>query len=171
LKDNARAYLGENSFLSQILMGSRYSSNFLNLITKFTELDSKKLDIFRSHYLDNVAKVVGDSVLSIDTSKMNFIYVGLIKLLFPYAEIIYLRSTAKENAMLETYLQLFDEPEMNFSYNLKNLNQFYIEFEKLMEHWLALFPDIQIRDSVEGSLTKDLLPFFIEDLNNVLKMH
>jgi tetratricopeptide (TPR) repeat protein len=171
LKDNATTYLGENSFLSQMLTGSRYSNNFLNLITKFTELDSENLDIFRLHYLGNVAKVVGDSVSSIDTSKMNFIYVGLIKLLFPHAEIIYLRSTVKENAMLETYLQLFDEPEMNFSYNLKNLNQFYIEFEKLMEHWLALFPDIQIRDSVEGSVTKDLLPFFTQDLNNVLKMH
>jgi hypothetical protein len=118
-----------------------------------------------------VAKIVGDSVPSIDTSKMNFIYVGLIKLLFPHAEIIYLKSTVKEDAMLETYLQLFDEPEMNFSYNLKNLNQFYIEFEKLMEHWLALFPDIQIRNFIEGSVTKDFLPFFTKDLNNVLKMH
>jgi hypothetical protein len=39
-----------------------------------------------------------------------------------------------------------------------------------MEHWLALFPDIQIRDSLEGSLNKDFLPFFTKDLNNVLKM-
>jgi hypothetical protein len=58
LKDNATAYLGENSFLSQMLTGSRYSNDFLNLITKFTQLDSENLDIFRLHYLGSVAKVV-----------------------------------------------------------------------------------------------------------------
>lgn len=165
LQDTNKNYLGENSFLSQILTGSRYGDNFLHFMTQFVQLKEEDLNIFRDHYKNNVAKVVGEDCVSfVDTTKMNFLYVGLIKLLFPNAEIVYLRA-AKESAMLDAYVQIFEESEMNFSYSLENLSQYYDEFASLMGYWLSLFPDIKIID-VADNICPNLLEIFSKELHS-----
>jgi tetratricopeptide (TPR) repeat protein len=166
LKDNNTAYLGENSFLSQMLAGSRYSENFTNFIQQFTELNDNDLNIFRSHYLENVGKIAGENI-SLDTSKMNFLYIGLIKLLFPTARIIYLKTT-REEALLEAYTHWYEEPEMNFSYNLNNLIKFHEGFTNLMEYWLASLPqDITVIDSTEDKVNNELLTSFNQYLSEI----
>ena len=166
LKDENTVYLGENSFLSQMLAGSRYSENFTNFIQQFTELNDDYLNIFRSHYLENVTKITGDNV-SLDTSKMNFLYIGLIKLLFPTARIIYLKTT-REEALFEAYTHWYEEPEMNFSYNLNNLIKFHEGFTNLMEYWLTSFPqDITVIDSTEDKVNNELLTSFNQHLSEI----
>jgi tetratricopeptide (TPR) repeat protein len=166
LKDEDTAYLGENSFLSQMLAGSRYSENFTNFIQQFTKLNDNDLNIFRSHYLENVEKITGNNV-SLDTSKMNFLYIGLIKLLFPTARIIYLK-TKREEALFEAYTHWYEEPEMNFSYNLNNLIKFHEGFTNLMEYWLASFPqDITVIDSNEDKVNSELLASFNQYLSEI----
>jgi tetratricopeptide (TPR) repeat protein len=167
LENKQLAFLGENSFLSQMIAGSRYNQDFTQFIEQFTKLKTEEMNIFRSHYLENVAKIIG-SKSPIDTSKMNFLYIGVIKLLFPNAQIIYLK-TPKEEALLDTYTKFYEESEMNFSYNLKNLNGFYKGFEDLMEHWLNLFPeDIIIQEQNSPTATtveqKKLLEIFSQTL-------
>ena len=172
LENKQLAFLGENSFLSQMIAGSRYNKDFAHFIEQFTKLNTEEINIFRNHYLENVAKIIG-SKSPIDTSKMNFLYIGLIKSLFPNAQIIYLK-TPKEEALLETYMKFYEESEMNFSYNLKNLNGFYKGFEDLMEHWLNLFPeDIIIQDQNSPTATtikqKKLLEIFSQTLLEIEK--
>jgi tetratricopeptide (TPR) repeat protein len=168
LKDENIAYLGENSLLSQMIAGSRYSDDFTNSIQQFTQLDSTSLDIFRNHYLENITKVIGQKT-PLDTSKMNFLYIGLIKLLFPNAKIVYLKAE-REEALFEAYTNIYEEPEMNFSYNLKNLYQFHNNFTNLMEYWLASFPDdITIIESNEGKASTELLSYFKQYSSGVLE--
>jgi len=169
LENNKKlAYLGENSFLSQMFIGSRHSKDFINYIENFTRLDNDSLEIFRNHYLENVEKIVGEHT-PLDNSKMNFMYLGLIKILFPKAKVIYLKEE-KEEALFQTYTKLYEEESMNFSYNLKILNRFHNIFDQLMEYWLDLFPnEIEIVNPVRERIPAELLNKFKSHLNELTK--
>jgi tetratricopeptide (TPR) repeat protein len=169
LENDALEYLGENSFLSQMLAGSRYSDAFSNLVQNFTELSEENLDVFREHYYDSTEKIIKGKI-PLDTSKINFLFVGLIKLLFPCAELIFIK-VPKEQALFETYSTLYEEDSMNFSYNLKDLNEYYQAFEQMMEYWTELFSkDIKTINITNNEIPEKMLTLFNQHLDSVLEI-
>lgn len=167
LENRELEYLGENSFLSQMLAGSRYSEDFPNMVKNFTELSEENLDVFREHYYTSTEKI-SNGKIPLDTSKMNFLFVGLIKLLFPNAELVFLK-VPKEEALFKSYTTLYEEDCMNFSYNLKNLNEYYKSFEKIMEHWFKVFPnDIKTINITDNEVPKEMQNLFNQYLESVL---
>ena len=115
-------------------------------------------------YLTRVRRVGGAAEHVVDKLPANFVYAGLIALLFPQARMIHTRRDPLDTA-LSLYTTIFDGPQ-DFCYDLRELGVFYRGYEKLMEHWRTVLPpdrflEIEyeaIVDDLEGS-TRKLLAF------------
>lgn len=69
----------------------------------------------------------------IDTLPTNFLYLGLIQLLFPNAKIIRCVREAKDNC-LSIYTKLYSNSNY-YSYDLNVLAGYYREYQRLMQYW------------------------------------
>ena len=80
----------------------------------------------------------------------NFLRIGLIKTLFPKARIIHCQRNALDTCT-SIYFNYFQNGSA-YSFNLRELGQFYLDYEKLMRHWQSLFAseifDVQYEELV-----------------------
>lgn len=74
----------------------------------------------------------------IDKMPNNFIHIGLIKLILPNAKIIDARREPM-SCCFSGFKQLFGEGQ-DFSYDLKDIAQYYKDYESLMCHWHQVLP-------------------------------
>lgn len=86
------------------------------------------------------------------TDKMpnNFAHIGLLALILPNARIVNVRRHPLDSC-LSSYKQLFASGQA-FSYDLRDLGEYYLEYKRLMDHWHAVLPghvfDLQYEDLV-----------------------
>jgi hypothetical protein len=80
------------------------------------------------------------------TDKMpgNFMFIGLIHLMFPRARIIHCRRDPVDTC-LSCYQRLFST-EVLYSFDLAELGRYYRLYERLMMHWHAVLPAGRILD-------------------------
>ena len=80
----------------------------------------------------------------------NFVHAGFISLILPNAKIINARRHPIDSC-LGTYKQLFARGQP-FSYDLFELGEFYLQYERMMSHWNEVLPgkvlDVQYEDVV-----------------------
>jgi tetratricopeptide (TPR) repeat protein len=104
----------------------------------------------------------------IDKNPNNFNYIGLIHLILPNARIINARRHPMDSC-LGSYKQLFAQGQP-FTYDLTEIGEYYLQYQRLMDHWHDLMPgvvlDVQYEDVVgdlEGQVRRILdycdLPF------------
>lgn len=94
-----------------------------------------------SKYLEMIRKIVGSTANhSHITDKMphNFLYLGLIALIFPKAKFIHCKRNAMDNC-LSIYFQNFATGHQ-YAYDLKNLGLHHLEYQRLMNHWQTVLP-------------------------------
>jgi len=131
---------GELPYLSRVLQEELMTDNQLSL-KKFQDLFNDKtliqnledkfynfLDIFNSK-----------QNFITDKAPLNFRWIGLIKILFPSAKIIHCSRGEKDNC-LSLYKNLF-EGGLNFSYDQKELGNYYNLYQDLMNFWKKLLPE------------------------------
>jgi tetratricopeptide (TPR) repeat protein len=87
-------------------------------------------------YLQRFADIPTDRI--VDKMPANFLFVGLIHLVFPNAKIIHIRRNPLDTC-ISCYSLLFAEPQP-FAYDLAELGRYYKAYEGLMEHWSAVLP-------------------------------
>ena len=97
----------------------------------------------------------------IDKMPINFRHIGLIKLILPNAKII----DARRNPMdccFSGFKQLFAEGQ-EFSYDLRDIGQYYRDYLDLMAHWDSVLPGFILRvnnedviDDLEGQVRRML---------------
>jgi tetratricopeptide (TPR) repeat protein len=92
--------------------------------------DNAKLQLRRPHFTD---KLPG-----------NFLFVGLIHLMFPEARIIHCRRDPVDTC-LSCFQRLFSS-DVPYSYDLQELGQYYRLYQRLMDHWHAALPPGRILD-------------------------
>jgi len=87
------------------------------------------------------------------TDKMpgNFFYIGLIHLMLPNAKIIHVNRNPIDTC-LSCYMQSFSSGQ-EFSYDLSELGQYYVNYSRLMAHWRNVLPagaylEVQYEDIV-----------------------
>ena len=100
------------------------------------------------HYLaglrDCIAKEPKSVVLRITDKRLdNFLFVGLIKILFPKAKIVHARRDPMDTC-LSCFSRLFET--MEFSYDLGELGRRYQAYWQLMHHWDIVLPPNSILD-------------------------
>jgi len=92
------------------------------------------------NYIKSTRPETGQSAHFIDKLPLNSLYIGLIHLALPKAKIIYVTRHPLDTCY-SIYKQLFTNG-YPFSYDLKELAQYYIEHHKMMQHWLKILPNV-----------------------------
>jgi tetratricopeptide (TPR) repeat protein len=90
-------------------------------------------------YLDELGRLFpGNYARLTDKMPHNFLYVGLIALLFPKASIIHVKREPMDNC-LSIYFQKFlrDHP---YAYDLADIGHQYLLYRNLMAHWHSVLP-------------------------------
>jgi tetratricopeptide (TPR) repeat protein len=102
------------------------------------------------HYLERTEKYRGGALWFIDKNPNNFVYAGVLKLAIPNAKIINARRHPLDSC-LGSYKQLFASGQP-FTYDLTELAEYYLQYQRLMDHWHSVLPgfvlDVHYEDVV-----------------------
>lgn len=102
------------------------------------DIDPKKLRHLGTEYIRRTRRYRGDRPFFTDKNPNNFVHVGLLHLVLPNAKIIDARRHPLDSC-LGSYKQLFAQGQP-FSYDLVELGEYYLEYDRLMKHWDEVLP-------------------------------
>lgn len=114
-------------------------------------------------YLDQLATISPAAPHVTDKLPYNFMYLGLIAMLFPNAKIVHCRRHPIDTC-LSIYFQRFITGN-KYAYNLDHLGHYYREYERLMEHWHKELPmkilDVNYDEMVtdQEGMTRKIIDF------------
>lgn len=111
--------------------------------------DDATLRVMAGRYVETLQKRAGDAVVVTDKLPGNFLFLGLIALLFPDAKILHTRRDPLDTC-LSCYFQYFVGAHP-YSYDLRQLGRYYRQYDKLMAYWRQRgipFLDVQYEDLV-----------------------
>ncbi len=90
-----------------------------------------------ARYLQELAFHCPTAARITDKQPGNFVRIGLIKSLFPDARIIHCQRNPLDNC-LSLFFHCFTP--FKASFELTELGQYYLDYQRLMSHWQNLFP-------------------------------
>lgn len=101
-------------------------------------LNATDCNRFGQSYIQNLPRLPEGRTRITDKMPINFLYVGLIKLLLPNAKIIH---TMRDP--IDTCLSCFSTcfgTSQHFTYDMAELGRYYRRYSTLMDHWRAILP-------------------------------
>lgn len=100
-------------------------------------LGSGQAEAIAGKYLDRLGHLAPGARRVVNKLPMNFLYLGLIRKLFPDAPIIHCRRNPLD-VCLSNYFGHFAAPQV-FANDLADLGHFYKQYERLMAHWEKIY--------------------------------
>ncbi len=100
-------------------------------------LDEKMAEEYSEQYLQELASYCPAAKRITDKLPGNFLCIGLIKILLPNARIIHCQRNPLDNC-ISLYFHCLEH--YKFSFELTELGQYYLDYQRLMSHWEGLFP-------------------------------
>jgi tetratricopeptide (TPR) repeat protein len=101
-------------------------------------------------YIESTTRFRKGSPFFTDKMPNNFASIGLIALILPNAKIVNARRHPLDSCM-GSYKQLFYKGQ-SFTYDLVELGEYYLEYQRLMDHWHEILPgkvlDVQYENMV-----------------------
>ena len=142
---------GESEALKQVVhQSAQRLGNGLEYPEYAITIDNSSYLSLADMYLKNFGDDIETVAHFTDKMPSNFLYVGMIKLLFPNAIIIHCVRDPIDTC-LSCYKHLFNG-KLNFAYDLKELAKYHQLYQALMQHWHQIFPgailDLQYEDLV-----------------------
>jgi tetratricopeptide (TPR) repeat protein len=113
------------------------------------------LETLAAQYLDMLHDMFPEAAFVTDKRPDNFLYIGLIKLLFPNAKIVHTTRDALDNCLSIYFLHL--DQGMSYALDLMDIGHHYLQYRRLMRHWKTLF-EADILDLNYDLLVKDPKP-------------
>ncbi len=101
-------------------------------------LDQEQVRELGEQYLESTQRYRQGAARFTDKMPNNFAMVGLLALILPNAKIVNARRHPLDSCM-GSYKQLFYRGQ-SFTYDLVELGEYYLEYQRLMDHWHALLP-------------------------------
>lgn len=95
------------------------------------------LDSFAAAYLAALAQRFPGAQYVTDKRPDNFLYVGLIKRLFPEAKIVCTTRDPLDNCLSIFFLHL--DQRMGYALDLLDIGHYYAEYRRLLAHWRTLY--------------------------------
>lgn len=155
---------GELNFMGDIASSSPLPGNpGIHYPDFMGKLERSDISAMARRYLESMAAVTDGSPAVTDKMPHNYLYMGLITLLFPAAKIIHISRSPLDNC-LSLYFHSFNAMH-SYSTDLRLLGEYYKEYLRLMSHWRALpglrFLDIRYEDIVDNleKCTRELLDY------------
>ena len=126
------------------------SSEFISadIIEQFAAINAEKLG---KAYIESTHYLAGDKSYVVDKLPLNILYAGLMIEALPAAKVICLDRNPLDT-IVSNYRQLFSFQDSTFGYslNLEHAARYYIEFRKLSEQLLHIYPDNFYRVNYEA---------------------
>jgi tetratricopeptide (TPR) repeat protein len=123
---------GELDFLPRLVEGE---------LSPFPEslaaLSSQSLGALAARYRSELARVSASARFVIDKRPDNFLYIGLIKSLFPDARIVHTIRNPLDNCLSIYFLHL--DQRMSYALDLMDIGHYFREYRRLMAHWRTKF--------------------------------
>ena len=141
--------LADLSYVVQTM--GRSNPKFEHFPDFLTALAPKAWSKIGRQYLERTQNFRTGADRFIDKNPNNFTYVGLLQLALPNAKIINARRHPLDSCF-GTYQQLFANGQP-FSYDLNELGEYYLQYQRLMDHWHQVMPgkvlDVDYEDVVQ----------------------
>jgi tetratricopeptide (TPR) repeat protein len=96
-------------------------------------LPQAQLDRLAASYLEMLDRLFPQSDRVTDKRPDNFLYIGLIKRLFPDARIVHTVRNALDNCLSIYFLHL--DHSMGYALDLQDIGHYYVQYRRLMAHW------------------------------------
>jgi tetratricopeptide (TPR) repeat protein len=131
-----------NNFAAQLMVMVRAQNADKRVARDEMVSSSAKLDFAQlgESYIESTRPFTGKTPRFIDKMPLNYLYVGLIHLALPNAKIINVQRDPMDTCYA-IYKQLFVDA-YPFSYDLRELGQYYQAYHRLMEHWNRVLPGV-----------------------------
>lgn len=113
-----------------------------------SELRKDDVERIAEGYLEHTRRGIETGSLHTDKLPGNFIFVGMIRLVFPNARIIHCTRDPRDTC-ISLFRTFFPSGGHHFSYNLEVLHEYHGLYQKLMDHWLSIFGDSIIEANYE----------------------
>ncbi|MBU6297647.1 MAG: sulfotransferase, partial [Alphaproteobacteria bacterium] len=102
-----------------------------------THISAAALEQLAARYLRSLSTLFPGADRITDKRPDNFLYIGLIKSMFPDARIVHTTRNALDNCLSIFFLHL--DHSMGYALDLLDTGHYYAQYRRLMEHWKALF--------------------------------
>jgi len=99
--------------------------------------DKKMAEEYSQRYLQELALHCSTATRITDKLPGNFFKIGLIKTLFPDARIIHCQRNPLDSCISIFFHYIQD---WKWSFDLTELGQYYLDYQRVMSHWQDLFP-------------------------------
>ncbi len=108
-------------------------------ITSLDEMGKPMLNKMAQSYATEAKKRSAGLPIVVDKMPQNFLYLGVIKRIFPNAKIIHCTRNPMDNG-LSIYSYSFGGRH-DYAYDLENIGHYYQEYRALMDFWHEIYPD------------------------------
>ena len=126
-------------------------------------IDEDILKQLSRQHIEYLRKISGGINVVTDKLPHNFLFLGLIELLFPNAKVIHCKRNPLDTC-LSNYFQYFSGP-LAYPYKLKDIASHYNNYQHIMAHWEATLnlPILEVRYEnlvcEQKAITEELLAF------------
>tara|TARA_Y100001960_G_scaffold317026_1_gene384794 strand:- start:7486 stop:9057 length:1572 start_codon:yes stop_codon:yes gene_type:complete len=157
------AAAGELSYLRDISRKLSAPMTDMKFPEIINSLGARDFRTFASEYLGKLCNWAPTMPHIVDKMPGNFLYIGLIKLMFPKSKIIHCVRDPVATCF-SCYTQLFNSPQ-RFAYDLTDLGLYHSSYRHLMRHWHQITPgsifNLKYEDMVDDqeAETRSLLKF------------
>jgi tetratricopeptide (TPR) repeat protein len=138
---------GEINFLPQVV-----NTELTPLFESISAMSVERLDGIAARYRAEFMRISAVASFVSDKRLDNFLYIGLIKSLFPQAKIVHTTRDPLDNCLSIFFLHL--EQQLSYALKLDDIGHFYREYRRLMAHWKAQYAGDIIEFSYDA-LVKD----------------
>ncbi|HEY9079304.1 sulfotransferase [Magnetovibrio sp.] len=147
LAGHSDVYAGDElSFLAEAITAH---GEYPTAVRKWTQ---KTLHAIGKRYLSALDNLNADCPHVTDKMPSNFLYLGVIRAIFPNARILHCMRDPIDTC-LGNYRQMFTVGQ-HFSYDQRDLARYFKAYQTLMEHWRSLFGaailDVRYEDVVQA---------------------
>jgi Flp pilus assembly protein TadD len=106
-------------------------------------------------YIEELERRCAGAAYVTDKRPDNFLYLGLIKKLFPEAKIVHTTREPLDNCLSVYFLHL--DHSMSYALDLRDIGHYYRQYRRVMAHWRALYGN-DIIDFEYDSFVRDPKP-------------
>ena len=133
------AAAGERLFLEETLGSLKDLGNPQAMVEHLKGLSGDEIFQIAQKYLKKLDRFSIEEKYIVDSTPINYYYVGFIKLLFPNAKVIHCHRQPMDTCWY-IYEKCFDSDRYSYSFDLDALGFYYRGYADLLDHWHRVFP-------------------------------
>jgi len=117
------------------------------------KINENNINIAANDYISKLKKISNNKEIVTDKLPVNFKLIGLIKLILPNSKIIHCVRSPRD-VCLSIFKNYFVNRNLNFSYNLEEIVDYYILYTNLMNYWKKVLPNFVFDIRYEELISK-----------------